>query len=411
MQLSRIAFRNIKRNKRRSILSGSAIAIATMMIVLMFSMIGGMLTDIEWNVTSYVTGDVRVRNIEFDKNEMFNPLHLNIPEAEKLAKKIDAIPETAIVAPRITFPGLVYKGEDSFKMQGVGVDFEKELIFQDLEKHIAEGRIPVAGKNEVLMGHGLAKDMGLSIGDKFTILTNTVYRGSNGMTFTVVGLMNFVISGMNTTTFLAPIDRVQRLIKANNSVTELLVKIPKGYNTKTAAAAVQAVLDKNGNLKLSAKPFQELSMTYSWIEMAQGIYDIFALVFFILASTVIINTTMMVIFERMKEIGTIGAMGMTGGEIQKLFFLEAFYIGLIGAFAGVILGIGITIPLSIYGIDLSASMEGMDDFEISNIIHPKLGFRSTVFVYIYSVGISSLATIIPTRKAAHIEPVEALRST
>ncbi len=409
MKLSKLAFRNIKRNKRRSILSGSAIAVATMMIVLMFSMISGMLTDIEWNVTSYVTGHVRIRNIEYDKNEMFNPLHLNIPGAEKLTREIDAIPETAIVAPRISFPGLVYKGEDSYKMQGVGVDFTKELEFQDLAEHVVKGRIPEAGKNEVLMGYGLAESMGLSVGDKFTVLTNTVYRGSNGMTFTVTGLVNFVISGMNTTTFLAPIDRVQRLVKANDAVTELLIKIPDGDNTTIAAAAVQAVLDKDGTSELVAKPFQELSFTYSWIELAQGIYDIMALVFFILASSVIINTTMMVIFERMKEIGTIGAMGMTGGEIQKLFFLEAFYIGLMGAFVGVILGIGLTIPLSITGIDMSASMEGVD-FDISNIIYPKLSMRSTVFVYIYSVTISSLASIIPTRKAAHIEPVEALRS-
>ncbi len=409
MKVSKIAFRNIKRNKRRSILSGSAIAVATMMIVLMFSLINGMLTDIEWNVTSYVSGHVRVRNIEYDKNEMFYPLHLNIPGAEQLIREIDAIPEVSIVAPRITFPGMVYRGEDSYKMQGVGVDFTTELEFQKLAEHVVKGRIPEPGKNEVLMGFGLAKNMDLTIGDKFTVLTTTVYRGSNGMTFTVVGLVNFVISGMNTTTFYAPIDRVQRLIKANDAVTELLIKIPDGENTKTAAAAVQAVLDKDGNSQLAAKPFQELSFTYSWIEMAQGIYDIMALVFFILASSVIINTTMMVIFERMKEIGTIGAMGMTGGEIQKLFFLEAFYIGLIGALAGVILGIGLTIPLSITGIDLSASMEGID-FDISNIIYPRLSLRSTLFVYIYSVAVSSLATILPTRKAAHIEPVEALRS-
>lgn len=409
MKVSKIAFRNIKRNKRRSILSGSAIAVATMIIVLMFSMINGMLIDIEWNVTSYATGHVRVRNIEYDKNEMFNPLHLNISGAEQRIREIDAIPEVSIVVPRTTFPGVVYRGEDSYKMQGVGVDFTKELEFQKLAEHVVEGRIPEPGKNEVLMGFGLAKNMDLTIGDKFTVLTNTVYRGSNGMTFTVVGLVHFIISGMNTTTFYAPIDRVQRLVKANDAVTELLIKIPNGANTKTAAAAVQAVLDKDGSSELMAKPFQELSFTYSWIEIAQRIYDIMALVFFILASSVIINTTMMVIFERMKEIGTIGAMGMTGGEIQKLFFLEAFYIGLLGALAGVILGIGLTILLSITGIDFSASMEGID-FDISNIIYPKLSLRSTLFVYIYSVAVSSLATILPTRKAAQIEPVEALRS-
>ena len=184
MKVSKIAFRNIKRNKRRSILSGSAIAVATMVIVLMFSLINGMLIDIEWNVTSYVTGHVRVRNIEYDKNEMFNPLHLNISGAEQRIREIDAIPEVSIVAPRITFPGIVYRGENSYKMQGVGADLAKELEFQNLAEHVVEGRIPEAGKNEVLMGFGLAGNMDLTIGDKFTVLTNTVYRGSNGMTFT-----------------------------------------------------------------------------------------------------------------------------------------------------------------------------------------------------------------------------------
>jgi len=146
------------------------------------------------------------------------------------------------------------------------------------------------------------------------------------------------------------------------------------------------------------------------MQYARTAYDVIALVFFILASTVIINTTMMVIYERMREIGTVAAMGMTPQEIVRLFFLEAFYIGAIAAFIGVLLGIGITLPLSKVGIDLTQSMEGVD-MEVNPIVYPQLNIRSTVFVFFYSTIIASLASFIPSRRSAKIEPVEDLRAT
>ncbi|MBN2511018.1 MAG: FtsX-like permease family protein, partial [Spirochaetales bacterium] len=144
--------------------------------------------------------------------------------------------------------------------------------------------------------------------------------------------------------------------------------------------------------------------------IADIMYTIMAFFFFALASTVIINTTMMVIFERMREIGTISAMGMKGREIVSLFFTEAFYLGLIGSAAGVLLGIGLTLLLGTTGIDYTSSMEGIE-FEVSSIIYPRLDLRSTLGTFLYSLAISSLASILPTRRAAKIEPVEALRHT
>jgi putative ABC transport system permease protein len=150
-------------------------------------------------------------------------------------------------------------------------------------------------------------------------------------------------------------------------------------------------------------------MIYGMIRYAQNIYDIFALIFFLLASTVIVNTTMMVIYERMREIGTVAAMGMTPREIVRLFFLEAFYIGAIASFIGVLIGVAITIPLARTGINVGAITEGVD-MELSSIIYPQLNIRSTVFVFLYATVIASLASFIPSRKAAKIEPVEALRA-
>ena len=408
MNLGSIAFRNIRRNTRRSILSATAIAVATFTIVFMFALIHGMTKDMEWNITSYVTGEIRLRNREYDKNEMMNPVHLNIQNASKIIKEVEELPGTLLTVPRIPFLARVYRNHESFNIRGVGLDFEKEKQFQDLEKHITEGSLPEPGTSGAILGFKLAKNMDLKIGDKFTVLTTTVYRSTNAMTFTVAGIAAFSVAGLNSSTFYAPLARIQRLIKARNSVTEILVKVKKSSGLKKTVKEISQLLIKEGDTTTGVKAYTSIDTTLSLMTLAQFSYDLIALIFFILASSVIVNTTIMVIYERMKEIGTMSAMGMTGGQIQRLFFLEAFFVGILGALAGVIIGIGITLPLSSIGINFGSAMEGIN-MEISNTIKPALDLFSTVFVFVFSVAVSSLATLLPTRKAAHIEPAEALK--
>ncbi len=408
MNLGSIAFRNIRRNTRRSILSATAIAVATFTIVFMFALIHGMTKDMEWNITSYVTGEIRLRNREYDKNEMMNPVHLNIQNASKIIKEVEELPGTLLTVPRIPFLARVYRNHESFNIRGVGLDFEKEKQFQDLEKHITEGSLPEPGTSGAILGFKLAKNMDLKIGDKFTVLTTTVYRSTNAMTFTVAGIAAFSVAGLNSSTFYAPLARIQRLIKARNSVTEILVKVKKSSGLKKTVKEISQLLIKDGDTTTGVKAYTSMDTTLSLMTPAQFSYDLIALIFFILAGSVIVNTTIMVIYERMKEIGTMSAMGMTGGQIQRLFFLEAFFVGILGALAGVIIGIGITLPLSSIGINFGSAMEGIN-MEISNTIKPALDLFSTVFVFAFSVAVSSLATLLPTRKAAHVEPAEALK--
>jgi putative ABC transport system permease protein len=196
----------------------------------------------------------------------------------------------------------------------------------------------------------------------------------------------------------------------DDATTEILMKLEERADADAVADSLNTALQAAGREDLEAKSWHVIPSSYSFIQMADTVYGFVALFFFILASSVIVNTTMMVIFERSREIGTVGAMGMTARQIVGLFFLEALYLGLIGALAGVILGIVFTIPLQIFGINFGASMEGMD-FEMASTLYPKLTFRSTVIVYVYAVTISSLASLIPAARAARVKPVEALRTT
>ena len=117
----------------------------------------------------------------------------------------------------------------------------------------------------------------------------------------------------------------------------------------------------------------------------------------------------MVVYERMKEIGTIAALGMTGGEIVRLFFLESFFLALMGSAAGVFVGSVITALTAVFGIDFGSALRGVS-IEVSNIIYPALKARTILNIFTFSVAVASAASLLPSRKAAKIEPVRALRN-
>jgi putative ABC transport system permease protein len=303
----------------------------------------------------------------------------------------------------------VYRDGEVYAGTGLGVDFARERELLKVEESLQTGRLPAAGAREMLLSAGLAEELGVATGDKLTLLAKNKYMGFSGMTFTVTGIVRFPVAMFNDSFFLMPIDTAADFLKMPGEATELLVLLDDPKQIDGFAARADRLLEELGRTTLRARPWVGIGRMYSFVQLADTAYNFVALFFFILGSTVIVSTTMMVIYERMREIGTVAAMGMTPGEIVRLFFLEAFFIAVMAAAVGSLAGIGITIPLSRTGVDLSGPMEGMS-FEISAVLYPQLSLRSTVLVFLFSVAIGSLASFIPSRRAARIEPVEALRA-
>ncbi len=409
MKLYKIAWRNISRNRRRSLLSVSAITVASMAIVFLFSLLAGMKVDMARNLTTYYTGHVRIKNSLFEKYEKLNPLHLRVKDADSLVEKLEDQPGVKAVSPRISFPVMIDRKGETTGALAQGLSMEREQGFQDIGSSVTAGRLPREGALETLMGSGLAEELGLGVGDTITFLTQTMTRRTNGITLEVVGISSFPEPGMNGKYFFMPLGVTQQFLWMDGAVSEILVLLDEESRAREAAAQFNQLPLLKEQENVEAAAWTDLGTFYSFIEIAAQIYNVMAFVFFLLGSTVVITTTMMVIYERMREIGTVAAMGMTGGQIVGLFFLEAFYLGVIGSGIGVILGIGITQVFAVVGLDFSAAMEGVS-MEVSSVIYPQLNLKSTLGVFVYSAAVASLATYLPSRKAARIEPVEALRS-
>lgn len=532
MKLTQIAYRNIKRNKRRSILSGAAIAIAVMTIVFMFGFIGGMMNDYKKNVQQYITGDIRIRNSAFTAQEKLNPLHLGVEDSAALEARLEHVANVKAVTRRIQFGTGIYgsprlglkdirnynsfftflaeeedpvsrylmqraskslkqkiaeykdSGEipqdvkvelldylakilisftitdyvdipvstlpdeaaallnpgkplvdklyfnrlildkilsthiksskrmaNTFMTAGFGVEFEREKTFLDLGSMVHEGRLPARGEKvmEILLTSGLARHMELSVGDKLTLFTPTATGAMNSYTFRVVGIMTSPILSYNARNFFLPLDTTQSLLRMGDEVIDVLVDVDNISKLDTTAADIRNSLSPEQKDTLEVMAWTDIGLFAFVINYVYAMYMFIAALFFLIGSTVIINTTMMVIYERTREIGTVAAMGMKGGEIVKLFFLEAFFIALISAFIGAAIGLAFIIPTSIIGINFGSMLEGLD-FPMSAMIYPSANPGVTLFVFVYAVFIASMASIIPSRRAAKIEPVEALRT-
>lgn len=409
MNLSALALRNIRRNVRRSVLSVTATVVATMAIVVLFSFIAGMKENIGGNVADFVSGHVRVRNREYDANEYLNPIQFRIEKPAPLLARLSGEQDVAAAVERIPFTAGVYRSDDTVPIRGLGVDFGRERGFMEIDRLLRRGTLPQRGENGVVLGPTLARELGVDVGDRMTLLAQTMRRGTNAITFTVSGIVVFPVAGLNGSLVLSPIDRVQHLLRMGGGVTEILLKLEHPERAASFARALTERLHSGSQPSLEAKSWQQISTILSFMTLAEVIYGFIGLFFFVLASTVLVNTTMMVIYERTREIGTIGAMGMTGGEIVRLFFYEALTLAAIGALCGMAVGAGFSLLLERIGIDMSDALAGVD-FTTSNIIYPQFRLGTTLLIGLYSVGVSSLAAILPSRRAARIEPVEALRT-
>lgn len=421
MNIQTMALRNINRNRRRSILSGTATAVATMAIVFLFALIGGMKKDYSDTVSRYVSGHVRIRHNEYSDNEHLNPLHLRVTNYQDLLETLESRYPEAQLSPRIRIPASLYREDQNTAVQALGVRFPQEISYMNLGDYITRGEVPRTGSREVLIGPGLAEDLGLGVGDTITLLSQTMRRASNAMSFTVSGIVTFPLASLNRTTVLIPLEAAGGLVKMGDAVTEILLRIPDESQARALSREIQNLVslgDDQGDgvglaytadrAGLEILDWESVDMLITFLGLAELIYAVFAFVFFILASTVLINTTMMVVFERTREIGTIGAMGMLGREIVGLFFLEAFFIAVMGALGGLALGTAVVIPLQSIGLDFSEAMSGTS-INIPGIIYPQYNLGTSLLVTLYSIVVASLAALLPSRRAASIAPVEALR--
>lgn len=404
MKLLPIAIRNVKRSGQRSILSGFAIALSTLLCIFMVCFIMGVVDDYDAMLLNYSTGMVQIRDRLYYEYDYLNPVQYYVrDEAAARAEALNTKGAVQAVS-RIHIPGKLYFNDSEMNGYGLALDFQNEVM--DFEGMLVEGRYPEESSREMVIGAKLAEKHGLEPGDKITVLTGTAARGSNAMTFMVTGIIAFPNTVM-TEWFLIPLDRGQKLTGMKGGASEVLLYLEDMKMAEAAATDWESRLPDY----LEARSYSDLNLMFNYMRLGKFIYFMMAGFFVLLGCTVIINTMMMLVFERVREIGILSAMGFTPKEVSRLFFLEALFISIISAVIGMTIGAWLVYKTGQVGLDIG-SMDLMDNVDIDYpmVFKPVLSIRAIVMSAFMAIGITSAVAYIPARKAAKMEPVDALNA-
>lgn len=400
-----MAVRNIGRRPRRSVLSIVAIALAALTMTVLFALVAGIKADLAGNLQRYSTGQVLVEDRGLVKAGA-QPLALAITDVAALQSRLKALPGVQAVSPRITGGASVFQDGDAVFFALMGLDFATDPLHpQDFL--LPGGRLPADAQREALVSVGLAEKLHLKVGDTLTAVAQTRRGSSNGMTFTITGVVSPGLGSYQIPWLFTSLATVQRLVKLPDGATSLLVVAPGGTEPRTLAANVQGLLGGPG-ARLAARAWFETSATWGLMDLVGYVYGIIGLVFFGLASTVIINTMLMVVLERSKEIGMLAALGMEPRAIRALFLTESAVLSGLGAVAGSLLGCGVTLVLQATGLDFSASMKGVD-MGISSQLRPLLEASNPPVVIVSAVAVALIFTLVPVGRLRKMQIVEALR--
>ncbi|MDR3276663.1 MAG: ABC transporter permease [Treponema sp.] len=417
--LLKIAYRNIWRNGRRTAFCVIAVGVAVFILVFYRSFLDGFSRSIDDVVQIFETGHVRAVSKDYEAESEYSPVQypLAAGRAEGRAEgrdldgvmaEIAAIPGVAQVFPRISsYASLQESVIKSATLWGIDLEAERAahyLNLTDRDDGLQEGRWPKPGANECAVGYAFARKAGLRLGDRILLSTVSAEYSDKLWEPEIVGIYSFDYIKYDEQTIIVDFQRLARLLDLEGT-QQLIIYGEDGAESPRIARAVQGILGEEAVVT----GWQETYMV-AVMRMMTPLYLVVGLVFLIVASFLIINTVMMIIHERIKEIGMMGSLGMTRAEIVRVFFFESAMLSILGALAGVALGalmtgIGQFYPLRL--LDMTGNT--FAEFPMGNALFMVFSWTGLVQAFVMGVVVSALFTLIPSLRSAYVEPVEALR--
>ncbi len=406
MTLFTIALRNVKGSRRRSFLASLAIALSTLLCIFLVGFVMGVLEDYENMLLDYSTGMVQVRDSRFYQHEYLNPVQYYVEDERMVREKAWEVEGFRAVVSRISLQGRMIFGDRGDRqegpLQGLGIRFEEEVM--DLEGMLRLGRYPEEGERGVVIGQGLFEKRGIALGEILTLQTSTAQRSLNAVSFPVTGVFaapNVVMGDW----VLLPLSWAQRLTRMEGGASEVLLYLDDVKKADAGARAWGDLLPA----PLETKVYRDLNVLYNYMKVGRLVYTIMAALFVLLGGTVVINTMMMLVYERVREIGLLGALGLLPHQIARLFFLEALIVSLSSAALGMVLGGALVYYTGQVGIPMGEAvfMEGID-LDYPTVFRPVLDLRVLFVSGLIATIMSAVVASIPARRVSKMEPIRAL---
>ena len=409
----RIGWRNLGRNRRRSILAASMLTVSYFSVVILMGWSKGLVAEMIGNGTGILTGQLQVHAADYQPDKS---VHATIGGREgtdvaALVNAVRADPAIEAATPRVYGGGLVSTGSATAAAVFLGVDPELEPQVSRIMRALDRGQHPRRGTNEVLIGAEMARSLGAEPGDTVVVVAPAVDGSLGNDLFVVSGIYSSGLADLDRTFALLPIDALQFLMALEPTrIHEIAASVPDPWRAAEAAERLSSVLGGTGiavgveswaTLRPEMVEYAQLSESFQWILL----FIVFGMAIFGVA-----NTMLMATFERRYEFALLLALGTTPGGIVRSVLWEAIALGALALAAGA----AITFPLMVWWHRVPLDMSWLfGDFTmLGALMRPVLRIEypwsMTVQAAVALFLTAALAALYPAIRAARMPPADTM---
>lgn len=399
-----IAWRNIWRNQKRSLILLLAIAFGLWAGLYASALSVGMIRDMVDAAIATRISHVQIHAPEFLRHRR---AELALPEGPLVASQIEQMPGVKAISARLVLAAMASSPTTASGVELYGIDPAREERATDLAEHLIEGTwFETTKRHPIVIGAKLARRLGVKLGAKIVLTAQTPNGDLASGAFRLVGIYQTVASAFDETAAFALRSDVERTFDLRGQLHEIAVLLEKGTHADAFAAELKALYPR-----LEVASWRELApeLAMSNAMMDESLF-IFLLIILLALAFGIANAMLMAIVERRRELGLAMALGMKGSRIFAMVLLESLFLSLIGAAAGIGLGALAVHLTARRGLDLSLFAEGFSEFGMSSFVYPYLA-PSQYPAIVALVVITALGSALyPAYKAVKLRPADALRT-
>ena len=401
----RLAWRNIWRHRRRTVIVVIAMAMSLWLMMFYDGFVAGFNNAIYGNAIKFLGGNIQIHAEGYSENSSKTPL-LPLDDDQAAVDAALALPNVVAASRRINTGGLATTREGAFPVIIVGIEPEAELPVSLPAQNISSGRyLNADDADSVLIGQGLASAMDVKVGDRFTLAGRSAHEQMRQRTVTVVGIYDLGMGEIEKRSVFMSLKEAQDLYGLPGQSSEVVVTLEKLGEESTVIIKLEKSLP-GYEIASWETNFPELKAALTTKGKAM---DIFGFIIILVAGIGIMNLLMMAVYERTREIGLMGAMGLKPRQISLLFILEGTMMGLVGLAAGIATGIALNALMGTVGFDFT-SFSTITDYAalINERVYPTLGMENLLGRSLPILIISVLASLYPAFEASRREPADAL---
>ncbi len=404
--LWQLALRNIWRNRRRTLLTLSAMIISSALLILALGIFSGMLKDMLASATEQYFGHLVISAGDYqDDRDMF----ANFLTTPQLDSSLQSESQIRGYSKRLRSFGLLSHQRNSSPAELLGVLPQQEQQVTNLQEHLVLGRyLQSDDPSGAVIGFGLARRLGVTAGDSLVFVTQAADGSIGNDLLEVRGIFSTGVHSHDNSLVLVPLGWLQQLLVLPERLHEIAVRIDDPLQAEIFAAALQPRL---------AGDLQALDWGQMLPEMREVVasYDvsrmIIVTILYIATGLGILNTFFMSVMERTREFGVLMAIGMRPGQVRLMVLLETLFMGILSLLAGVALGVLLSLYMAHVGIDLSGSLTPITyaGGTILPRLHAVLEPANILFPAVTLMLVCLLAGFLPANRAARMQPVVAIR--